>query len=99
MAPEIIKGEYNILVDNWSLGIVMYVMLCGCPPFYGKNNKEILKSIVSGIYTFNLKPFKTCSDEVKDLVSKLLVIDPTKRYTSEQAYHHPWIQRQVDAES
>lgn len=98
LAPEIVKGEYNTLVDNWSLGIVMYVMLSGCPPFYGKNNKEILKSIVSGVYTFNLKPFKTCSDEVKDLISKLLVVDPAKRFTAEQSYNHPWVQRQVDAD-
>lgn len=71
LAPEIIKGNYNHLCDNWSLGVVMYVMLSGSPPFYGKNNKDILKAVVGGVYTFNLKPFKVCSDEVKDLISKL----------------------------
>jgi len=77
----------------------MYVMLCGSPTFYGVNNKEIMKSVLKGIYTFNLKPFKLCSDEVKDLISKLLVVKPQNRYTSEASYNHPWIQRQVDEES
>lgn len=99
IAPEIIDGKYDHRVDNWSLGVIMYVMLSGCPPFFGKNNKEILKSVLKAIYTFNLKPFKTCSDEVKDLISKLLVKDPNKRFTAQQAYNHPWVQRQVDAES
>lgn len=66
IAPEIITGDYDLKVDNWSLGVVMYVMLTGSPPFYGTNNKEILRSVLKGVYTFNLKPFKSCSDEVKD---------------------------------
>ena len=74
-------------------------MLSGCPPFYGKNNKEILKSVLKAVYTFNIKPFKNCSDEVKDLISKLLVKKPEQRYTAQQAYNHCWVQRQVDAES
>ena len=77
----------------------MYVMLSGCPPFFGQNNKDILKAVLKGVYTFNLKPFKQCSDEVKDLISKLLVKDPTKRFTAQNAYNHPWVQRKVEEES
>ena len=76
----------------------MYVLLSGVTPFYGKNRKEILMSVLRGHYTFNLKPFKACSDEVKDLISKLLVKDPAKRYTALQAYNHLWVQQQVDEE-
>lgn len=68
------------------------------PPFYGKNEKEIIKSILRGIYTFKLKPFLECSDEVKDLITKLLVKDPARRYTALQAYNHPWVQQQVREE-
>lgn len=99
IAPEIIKGSYDEKCDNWSLGVVLYVMLSGVPPFFGRNNKAILKSVLKGLYTFNLKPFKMCSDEVKDLIAKLLVKKPHKRYTASQAYNHPWVQQQVDEES
>lgn len=78
--------------------MILYVLLSGVTPFYGKNKKEILMSVLRGHYTFNLKPFKVCSDEVKDLISKLLVKDPSKRFTAEQAYHHLWVQQQVDEE-
>ena len=66
-------------------------MLSGVPPFFGRTNKDILKSVLKGLYTFNLKPFKLCSDEVKDLISKLLIKNPKKRYTASQAYNHPWV--------
>jgi calcium-dependent protein kinase len=66
-------------------------MLSGTPPFYGKNNKDILKSVLKGVYTFNLQPFKVCSDEVKDLITKLLVRTPEKRYSALNAYNHPWV--------
>lgn len=99
IAPEILEGEYTEAVDNWSLGVILYIMLSGSPPFYGKDNKEILKAVQKGVYTLSLKPFVKCSIEVKDLISKLLVKNIKKRFTAEMAYHHPWVQQQVEQES
>mmetsp|Transcript_19779 Transcript_19779/g.16950 ORF Transcript_19779/g.16950 Transcript_19779/m.16950 type:complete len:94 (-) Transcript_19779:774-1055(-) len=83
IAPEILDGEYTVAVDNWSLGVLLYIMLSGSPPFFGKENKEILRAVKKAVYTLSLKPFQKCSIEVKDLISKLLVKNVEKRYTSE----------------
>jgi len=98
IAPEILEGEYTEAVDNWSLGVILYIMLSGSPPFYGKDNREILRAVQKGVYTLSLKPFVKCSIEVKDLISKLLVKNIAKRYTAAMAYNHPWVQQQVEQE-
>ena len=53
IAPEVLKGSYTTQCDNWSMGIVMYIMLCGKPPFGGENNNEILNNVLSGAYNFD----------------------------------------------
>lgn len=65
IAPEIISGQYGPEVDYWSLGVILYVMLCGQPPFSGRNQQEIIKNIQKGIFTFNRKGFQSASVEVK----------------------------------
>jgi calcium-dependent protein kinase len=99
LAPEMLEGKYNETVDNWALGVILYIMLSGSPPFFGHDNREILKAVSKGVYTLALKPFQRCSIEVKDLISKLLVRNMAKRYTASQAYNHPWVQQQVEVES
>ena len=95
LAPEVISGKYGKEVDNWACGVILYILLCGKPPFYGKDVTAILMSIKKGIYTLDREPFHKCSNEAKDLISKLLVKDPTKRYTALKAYEHPWVKRQI----
>jgi len=58
IAPEILlKGNYGVACDLWSLGVVMYVLLTGVPPFFGNSNKEIFEAIKTGKFDINLKPF------------------------------------------
>jgi calcium-dependent protein kinase len=63
--------------------VILYILICGRPPFGGKNNTEILTNVAKGNYSFDFPQFKSCSKEVKDLISKLLIKAPEKRITSE----------------
>ncbi len=86
LAPEIINGKYGKEVDNWACGVILYILLCGRPPFYGKDIQAILLSIKKGIFTLDREPFYKVGNEAKDLIAKLLVKDPAKRYTALKAY-------------
>ncbi len=92
IAPEVLKGSYTQECDNWSMGVVMFIMLSGRPPYGGKNNHDILNNVLNGTYNFDHPAWKQISDGPKDLISKLLVREVDKRLTSEGAYNHPWIQ-------
>lgn len=92
VAPEVLSGSYGVECDCWSLGIIMYTMLSGSPPFTGKNNQEVLMKVYNGSYSLRGKAFAKISKIAKDLISRLLVNDPTMRLTAQQAFEHPWIQ-------
>ena len=91
IAPEVLKGSYTTQCDNWSMGVVMFIMLSGRPPFGGKNNNDILNNVLTGTYDFSHPNWLQISDEAKDLISKLLDRQADMRYTSEEAFNHPWI--------
>ena len=95
LAPEIIEGKgYGQEVDYWSIGIILYVMLCGFPPFYNENNQALFKSIQDVDYEFPSPYWDDISEAAKDLVRKLLVKDPKQRLTAVQILEHPWIKNQ-----
>eukprot|EP01016_Furgasonia_blochmanni_P010764 TRINITY_DN14627_c0_g1_i2.p1 TRINITY_DN14627_c0_g1~~TRINITY_DN14627_c0_g1_i2.p1 ORF type:complete len:466 (-),score=141.60 TRINITY_DN14627_c0_g1_i2:192-1589(-) len=95
VAPEVLKGKYDERCDNWSLGVILYILLSGNPPFYGDNNQEIFKKVIAGKYSLNIPEFKNVSKLAKDLIQKLLVTDPSKRLTAKQALSHPWIMKEA----
>lgn len=92
VAPEILKGgNYGLEVDMWSCGVILYVLLCGFPPFYADNDAELYELIKSGSYSFPNPYWGDISQSAKDLIQKLLVVDPSKRMSSIQALLHPFI--------
>ena len=90
MAPEVITGNYNEKCDIWALGVILYIMLCGKPPFYSQNEEELKKNICSMKYTFDYPEFKKVSQDAIDLIKKILV-PPEKRLSAAEILQTPWI--------
>ena len=90
ISPEILQGNYNELCDIWSCGVILYIILCGYPPFQGNNDKEIYKSIQSGKVDFPQKEWKSISKNAKDLILKMLC-PANKRYNAKQVLKHNWV--------
>ena len=76
VSPEVLKGKYNEKCDLWSCGVILYIILCGKPPFPGKTDKEIIENVKKSVYNFKYKEWDFISDEAKDLVKKLLETNP-----------------------
>ena len=74
----------------WSAGVIMYILLCGYPPFYNKNDGRLFESIMAGQYEFHSPYWDNISVEAKDLIKKLLVVNPQQRLTASQAMEHEW---------
>jgi len=82
VAPEVLKGNYNNACDIWSLGIILYIFLCGYPPFEGDNNKEIFKNVLGQELKFDPVDWKDISSDAKTLVTKMLDKNPVRRITA-----------------
>lgn len=91
MAPEVLESNYSNACDMWSCGVILYVMLCGYPPFDGDTEEEILLNVQSGEYDFDDEVWEKVSDEAKDLINKLLVPE-NDRLSPKEALDHPWLQ-------
>lgn len=92
IAPEILRNEsYGKSVDMWSLGVILYILLGGYPPFYDKNNQMLYRKILKGAYQFHPEYWMEVSENAKDLIRKLLVLDQHKRLTVDEALQHPWL--------
>ena len=90
IAPEVLKKHYNEKCDMWSCGVIMYILLSGRPPFAGENDTEIMERVAIGKYDLDSPPFNKLSSNALDLIKKLLVMNPDKRISAEQALAHPW---------
>jgi calcium-dependent protein kinase len=90
IAPEVLKNQYNEKCDLWSCGVIMFILLCGCPPFYGKTDDDIYESVKTGKYSFKHKVWANVSDHAKNLIKSLLEQDISKRLSAEKALKHKW---------
>ncbi|CAJ1967313.1 unnamed protein product [Sphenostylis stenocarpa] len=97
VAPEVLRKRYGPQADVWSAGVIIYILLCGVPPFWGESEQEIFDSILHFELDFKSDPWPSISASAKDLVKKMLVRDPSKRITAFDVLRHPWIQ--VDGEA
>ena len=93
IAPEVLKQKYNEKCDTWSVGVILYMTLVGVAPFDGKNDEDIIKRIKIGKYNKNNERYVKHSEEVKDLLSKLLEKNVEKRFSSKEALNHPWFEK------
>ncbi len=91
IAPEVIKCSYNSKCDVWSAGVMLYVLLCGYPPFSGKTDQEIMANVCKGKYSMIGDAWEVVSKEAKELVKKMLTYDPAKRISAMEALKDPWI--------
>ena len=90
MAPEIIKRKYDEKCDLWSIGVILYILLTGRPPFDGNDDDEILENVKKGVFDRSSYPYPLLSSNAKDLIDKLLQYEPKKRIGAEKAIEHPW---------
>mmetsp|Transcript_2960 Transcript_2960/g.3513 ORF Transcript_2960/g.3513 Transcript_2960/m.3513 type:complete len:138 (+) Transcript_2960:581-994(+) len=92
ISPEVLAGNYDISCDMWSAGCMLYILLCGYPPFYGDNNQEILEMVRIGQFEFDGEEWDTVSNEAKDLIKKLIT-RPERRLTAAEALQHPFMRQ------
>ena len=90
IAPEVLNEVYDEKCDIWSAGVILYILLCGYPPFNGETDKEIMDAVKKGEFDFPEEEWNVITDEGKDLIKKMLTYDPKKRPSANQVLQHPW---------
>uniref|UniRef100_A0A4W5QFP0 calcium/calmodulin-dependent protein kinase n=1 Tax=Hucho hucho TaxID=62062 RepID=A0A4W5QFP0_9TELE len=92
LSPEVLrKDPYGKAVDLWACGVILYILLVGYPPFWDEDQHRLYQQIKAGAYDFPSPEWDTVTPEAKDLINKMLTINPAKRITASEVLKHPWI--------
>jgi serine/threonine protein kinase len=94
VAPDMLRRDnsgYGKEVDLWSAGVVLFIMVSGYPPFYDEDDSKLLSTVQSGEYEFLSPYWDDISHRCKDVIEKLLVVDPGLRLTAHQTESHCWL--------
>ena len=90
IAPEVLKENYDEKCDVWSCGVIMYILLCGYPPFNGNSNEEIYNSIKNSQPYFHGEDWRDITPEAIDLLQNMLNKNSNKRFSAEKCINHKW---------
>lgn len=85
--------KYGPKVDLWSAGVVLFILLAGYPPFHDNSEPAMFQKIRKGDFNFDDPAWDDVSEDAKDLIRNLIVIDPSKRLSADEALQHRWIKR------
>ncbi|GJP40201.1 hypothetical protein CLOM_g24478 [Closterium sp. NIES-68] len=91
VAPEVLRKQYGSECDVWSMGVILYMMLTGSPPFWDVSEEAICSAVLAGHYDMVSAPWPSISPAAKDLVRRMLQTDPAKRITAPEILGHEWI--------
>ncbi|KAG1657951.1 hypothetical protein FOA52_004721 [Chlamydomonas sp. UWO 241] len=91
VAPEVLRRAYSKEADIWSCGVMLYILLCGFPPFHGDSEKKIFEAVISKPLDFQSDPWPKISEPAKDCVRRMLQRDPKRRATAAQILQHEWM--------
>ena len=90
IAPEVLEGNYDEKCDVWSCGVILYIMLCGYPPFNGETDDDILVAVKKGKYDFPKEEWSSVSKEAIELINGMLTYEPNKRLSALDCMSQSW---------
>jgi calcium-dependent protein kinase len=96
MAPQVLQGVYTSQADLWSLGVITFMLLASQKPFHHKKKTILIDRIMRNDYAFEGEIWKSVSDESKDFITHLLVLDPQQRMDADTALKHKWLSKEYN---